>query len=223
MLKEAGRAMAGLHSVAAEVKFGPGIDFQGLELRSATSRIRLPGSSDTVFKVMRGDFLLDLHVVTTGGRVFIRLPFAQFTELAPAQAREVPDLARLFDSTSGLPALLATGRNLKYVRAQRVGDADSDGVSATYGAADIGRLLGGLAPSSDVDAVIWAGEQDHLVRRAELSGRFAGSAQLVKVEVDLHDFNRAVTVTPPPVLASPIPPPLPPATASPEPSAPPSP
>src|SRR5260370_14456037 len=88
LLREAGRAMGGLHTVAADVKFGPGITLQGLTLSSATTKVQLPGQSDTVIKVKQGDFLVDLRVVTTGGHVFLRLPFSQFTEASAAQAGE---------------------------------------------------------------------------------------------------------------------------------------
>src|SRR5260370_32962233 len=78
--RNACRAMGGLASVGAAVTFGPGVALQGLTLSSASARVKLPGDSDTVFKLKQGDFLVDLRVVTTGGHVYLRLPFSQFTE-----------------------------------------------------------------------------------------------------------------------------------------------
>src|SRR5260370_2491662 len=82
--------MGGLHTVAADVKFGPGITLQGLTLSSATTRVQLPGQSDTVLKVKQGDFLVALRVVTTRGHVFLRLPFSQFTGPSASQPAPVP-------------------------------------------------------------------------------------------------------------------------------------
>src|SRR2546423_308082 len=91
VLRQPGQAMANLHSVSADVKFGPGVVLQGLTLSSATAKLQLPGQSDTVFKVKQGDFLVDLRVVTTGGHVYLRLPFSQLTEVSADDARDIPD------------------------------------------------------------------------------------------------------------------------------------
>ncbi|MDQ6772598.1 MAG: LppX_LprAFG lipoprotein [Candidatus Dormibacteraeota bacterium] len=199
VLEQAAEAMARVHSVALDAKFGAGISVQGLQLQSATSRLALPGQSDTAFKVRRGDFLLDLRVVTVGGQVFIRLPFAQFTELSPAQAAEVPDLARLLDPKTGLPGLLTSGREVRYEATEQMGGVSTDRVAAVYAPADVGHLLGGLTPSSDVKALIWVGRDDHLVRRADLTASFGQTGKPAAIEVDLHDFDRSVTITPPAV------------------------
>jgi hypothetical protein len=190
--------MAGLHSVSADVKFGPGIVLQGLTLSSATTRVQLPGQSDTVFKVKQGDFLVDLRVVTTGGHVFLRLPFSQLTELTAAQAQEVPDLSQLFDQKSGLGALLPTGKNTRSQGSEQVAGEDSDKVSTTYTAEQVGQLLGGAAkPAGDVQATIWASRSDHYVRRVILNGPLLEAGKAVQVQVDLHDFNQPVTITTP--------------------------
>src|SRR5262245_37223153 len=64
VLRQAGQALGGLHTVAADVKFGSGIVVAGLTLSSATTKVAVPGQSDTVIKVKQGDFLVDLRVVT---------------------------------------------------------------------------------------------------------------------------------------------------------------
>ena len=198
VLRQAGQAMAGLHSLAADVKFGPGVVLQGLTLSSATTQVQLPGESDTVFKVKQGDFLLDLRVVSTGGQLYLRLPFSQFTPVAPADASEVPDLTQLFNATSGLPALLPAGRDAKYEATEQIAGADSDRVTTTYTADQIGKLLGGaIKPAGDIKATIWAGRSDHYVRRVILSGPLLEAGKSVQVQVDLRDFNKPVSIAKP--------------------------
>jgi LppX_LprAFG lipoprotein len=198
VLRQAGQAMAGLRSVSADVTFGPGVVLQGLTLSSASAKIQLPGDSDTTFKLKQGDFLVDLRVVTTGGHVYVRLPFSQFTEFTPAQAREVPDLSRLFDAKAGLPALLPAGKDAKYVASEQVGGVATDRVSATYTADQVGQLLSGsVTPAGDIQATIWAGQADHYVRRVVLQGPLLAAGKNVMVSVDLHDFNRKVTIANP--------------------------
>jgi hypothetical protein len=198
VLRQAGQAMAGLHSVGADVKFGPGVALQGLTLSSATTTLQLPGESDTVFKVKQGDFLVDVRVVTTGGHTYLRLPFSQFTEVTPEQAREVPDLSQLFDQKTGLPAVLTAGKDTRYLATEQVAGVDSDKVATTYTADQVGQLLGGAAkPAGDVQATIWAGRSDHYVRRVILNGPLLEAGKDVQVQVDLHDFNKPVTITNP--------------------------
>ena len=198
VLRQAGQAMGGLHSVAADVKFGSGIVVSGLTLSSATTKVQLPDQSDTVIKVKQGDFLVDLRVVTSGGHTYLKLPFSQFTEVTRAQAGEVPDLLQLFDSKSGLPAALPAGTGTRYLGTERLTGVDTDKVSTTYSADQVGQLLGGVVkPAGDVKATIWVGRSDHYVRRVNLNGPLLQAGKDVLVVVDLHDFNRPVTITTP--------------------------
>jgi hypothetical protein len=198
VLRQAAQAMGGLRSVSADVTFGPGVVLQGLTLSSASSKVQLPSDSDTTFKLKQGDFLVDLRVVTTGGHVYIRLPFSQFTEVTPAEAREVPDLSQLFDARSGLPAVLPQGKDAKYVAAEQVDGVTTDHVAAVYTPDQVGQLLGAsVKPAGDIQTSIWVGRADHLVRRVILSGPLLEAGKNVQVQVNLHDFNRPVTITNP--------------------------
>lgn len=196
VLGDAGRAMAGLHSVSADVKFGPGITLQGLTLSSATSKIQLPSDSDTVFKVKQGDFLLDLRVVTTGGHVYLRLPFSGFTEATPEQAKEVPNLSGLFDRSNGLPAILSRGQDQRYLGTEQVAGVTCDKVSSTYTADQVGQILS-IKPAGEVRTTVWAGQSDHYVRKVTLSGPLLEAGKVVQVEIDLHDFNQPVSIPTP--------------------------
>jgi lipoprotein LprG len=198
VLRDAGHSMASVKSVKADAKFGPGVSLQGLTLTTASSSVLLPDQSDTTFKVKQGDFLVDVRVVTSGGHVYLRLPFSRFSELSDTQAAEIPNLARLFDPNSGLASVLAAGKNPSYQGTEKVGDADSDKVSTSYTAAQVGRLLG-LTPAGPVNATVWAGQSDHLVRRVILAGPLLQAGKNVQVQVDLHDFNRPVEITAPAV------------------------
>jgi hypothetical protein len=198
VLRQAGQAMSGLHSVSADVKFGPGIVIEGLTLSSASTRVQLPSDSDTVLKVKQGDFLVDVRVVTSGGHVYLQLPFSQLTEVTQDQARVLPDLSQLFNQQSGLPVVLPAGRDTRYLGTEQVGGVDCDKVSTTYAADQVGQLLGGsVQPAGDVQATIWVGRSDHYVRRVVLNGPLLSAGRSVQVEVDLHDFNQPVTITTP--------------------------
>lgn len=190
--------MAKLKTVSAALKFTKGtVSFQGYVLTGANALVRLPSDSDTTYKVRYQDVLISLEVVIAGGHVFLRAPFAGFTEVKGAAAADIPDVAKLFDINTGLPAMIPAGQNPRYIGAEKVGDVDSHKVGATYTAAQIRTLLPQLASSGDVTATIWIGGSDHLIRKAVLEGPFGDGGAASAVEIDLSGFNAAIAISSP--------------------------
>jgi hypothetical protein len=199
-LRDGGASFASLKTVNASLKFTKGtVSFEGYGLVSASAAVRLPNDSDTIYKIRQGDVQISLQVVITGGRVYIHPPFSGFTELAGVDATAVPNLAKLFDPTKGLPAVIPAGRNPKYLGSEKVGDVDCHKVEAVYGPDQIKGMLSQLASSGDVDATIWIGGSDHLIRKAVLSGKFGDNGTDSTVEVDLSGFNGSVSIASPAV------------------------
>ena len=84
--------------------------------------------------------------------------------LTASQAADIPDLARLFDPQTGLPAVIPQGRNPKYLGAETIDNVDSHKVEATYTGDQVKGMLAQLSSQGDVDAVIWVGGSDHYIR-----------------------------------------------------------
>jgi len=197
-LKQGASAIAGLKTVTATLKVTKGtISFQGFALVSATAAIRLPDVSDTVYLVRQQDLQLGLEVVIIGGHVFLKPPLLRFEPLTAAQAADIPDLARLFDPVTGLPAIIPLGRNPKYLGVETIDNVDSHRVEATYTADQVKGMLSQLSSQGDVDAVIWVGGSDHYIRKAVLTGKFGDNGSEATVEVDLKGFNGSVTIASP--------------------------
>lgn len=197
-LRQGGQATGSLKTVVATMKVTQGtISFQGFSLVSATAAVRVPDESDTTYKVRQQDIQLGFEVVILSGRVFFKPPLLRFTELTAQQAADIPDLARLFDPTHGLPAVIPAGRNPQYEGAESVDGVDSHKVSAIYTAAQINGLLPQLASKGDVTADIWVGGSDHYIRKAVLGGNFGDNGTLSVVEVDLSNFNATVNIASP--------------------------
>jgi LppX_LprAFG lipoprotein len=198
VLRDAGTAMAKLNTVSATLKFTKGsVSFQNYVLTGATAVVRLPADSDTIYKVKYQDVLIGLEVVITGGHVYLRPPFSGFTEVTGATAAAIPDLAKLFDVNTGLPAMIPAGHSPTYIGTEKVADVDSYKVGATYSAAQIAKLLPQLSSSGDVAATIWVGGSDHLIRKALLSGPFGDGGTASTVEIDLSGFNAVVAIASP--------------------------
>jgi len=138
-----------------------------------------------------------IEVIIAGGHVYLHIPFSAYQELTGSQAAEVPDMAKLFDPTKGLPAVIPEGRNLKYIGADKVDGVDVQKIGATYSADQVRAMLAQLSSSVDVNAELWVGSSDHLIRKAVLAGAFGDGGTEAAVEVDISKFNAAVNITPP--------------------------
>ena len=199
-LRGGGAAMAKLKTVHANLKFTKGtVTFRGFALVAARAAVRLPGDSDATYTVRQQDVQIALEVIIAGGRVYLHLPFSGYNELTGADAADIPDLAKLFDPKTGLPAVIPAGRNPKNLGAEKVDEVDSNKVEATYDASQIQSMLPQLKSSGDVDALFWIGGSDHLIRKAVLSGLFGDNGTPSSVEVDLSGFNGSITIPTPPV------------------------
>jgi hypothetical protein len=197
-LRDAAAAMAKLSTVDAQLKFTKGaISFQGFTLVSAKTSVRLPGDSDTIYTVKQQDLAFSLEVVIVDGHVYLHLPFSKYQEMTGSQAAAIPDLAKLFDPTSGLPAVIPAGRNLSDAGADKVDGVDVQKINATYSADQLNSMFAQLSSTVDVKAVVWVGVSDHLIRKAQLDGAFGDGGKEAAVEVDISGFNAAVNITPP--------------------------
>lgn len=197
-LRQGAGAMAKLKTVTATLKFTKGtVSFQGFTLASAKAAVRLPGDSDATYTVKDQDLSISIEVVIAGGHVFVHVPFSTFQEVTGTDAAAIPDLAKLFDAATGLPAVIPAGRNAKYLGHDQAGGVDTYRISATYSADQVHSMLAQLSSSGDVDAVIWVGTSDHLIRKATLDGPFGDGGKESAVEVDIAGFNSSVSITSP--------------------------
>jgi hypothetical protein len=197
-LRDAATAMAKLSTVKADLKFTKGaITFQGFTLIGAKTSVRLPGDSDTIYTVKQQDLAISLEVLIAGGHVYLHLPFSTYQEMQGSQAAAIPDLAKLFDPATGLPAIIPAGRNLSDAGADKVDGVDVEKINATYSADQVSSMFAQLTSSVDVKAVVWVGASDHLIRKAQLDGAFGDGGKEAAVEVDISGFNAAVNITPP--------------------------
>ena len=104
-------------------------------------------------------------------------------------------LFRSFDPTTGLPAVIPQGTDPKYVSKGQVDGQDCYQVATTYTAAQVRNLISELDSSGPVDARVWVGTSDHLVRKAVLSGAFGDDGTAATVEVTISSFNGPVVIS----------------------------
>lgn len=197
-LRDGAVAMAGLKSVSATLKFTKGtLTFQGFTLVSARAAVQVPADSDTTYTVKQQDISISFEVVISGGHVYLHLPLANWQEVTGTEASAVPDLAKLFDQTTGLPALIPAGSKPAYISTDQVDGKSAYQIATSYTAGQVRSLLAQLSSSGPVDARIWVDDSDHLIRKAVLSGTFGDGGKEASVEVDMAGFNAPVVIASP--------------------------
>lgn len=197
-LQQGASALAQLNSVSATLEFTKGaITFQGFTLVSARTSVQLPADSDTVYTVKEQDISISLEVVIAAGHVYLHLPFSSYREVTGADAHALPDLARMFDRTTGLPAMLPQGIKPSVTSTDKVDGHDAHQVKTSYTSAQVQSLLPQLTSTSDVSARIWVDVSDHLIRKAVLDGPFGDGGKEASLEVDLSGFDAPVTINSP--------------------------
>jgi len=198
VLRDGAAAMAGLKTVTATLKFTKGtISFQSLTLITANARVRLPGDSETAYNLKQQDVTIGIKVVIIGGHIYLQVPFSSFREVSGPEAATIPDLAKLFDPATGLPAVIPAGAKATYVSTEAIDGVSCYQVAADYKPEQIRSMLPQLNSNGIVHARLWVGIADHFIRKAVLVGAFGDGGKDASVEVSLKNFNDEVTITPP--------------------------
>jgi len=203
VLRDGAVAMSKLKTVSATLKLTKGtVSLQGFSLVSARTAVRLPADSDTIYTVKQQGVTIGLEVVIAGGHVYLHVPFSNLQEVTGPEAAAFPDMARLFDSRTGLPAVIPAGSSPKYVSTDQVAGASAYQVSTTYTPEQVRGLLAQLNSSGPVAARVWVDTTNHLIRKAVLAGAFGDGGLDAAVQVDISGFDSAVTITSPSAASS---------------------
>lgn len=198
VLRDGASAMAKLSTVSATLKLTKGtISLQGFTLVTAKTAVRLPAESDTVYTVKEKDVTIGLEVVISGGHVYLHVPFSPFQEVKGTQASAFPDMAKLFDPATGLPAVIPGGAKPQYVSTDQVDGKSTYQVSTSYTPEQVRALLSALNSSGPVAARVWVDSSTHVIRKAVLAGAFGDNGTDASVEVGITGFDKPVVITSP--------------------------
>ncbi|HVH62794.1 MAG TPA: LppX_LprAFG lipoprotein [Candidatus Dormibacteraeota bacterium] len=197
-LHDGAAAMGRLKTISATLKFTKGaITFQGFTLVSARTAVQLPSDSDTTYTVKEQDVSISIEVVISGGHVYVHVPFSTLREVTGADAQALPDLAKLFDASTGLPAVIPSGTKPTYISTDQVDGASAYQIGTSYTSDQVRGLLAQLNSNGPVNARIWVDASDHLIHKAVLDGAFGDGGKEASVEVDMSGFNAPVNITSP--------------------------
>ncbi|MFJ6669471.1 LppX_LprAFG lipoprotein [Actinosynnema sp. NPDC091369] len=179
------KASAGMKSVTS-THFTIKVDGElpGVTVKDAEGDLNAEGQSQGRAKVEQFGQLIEVEYVLVEQDLYFKGPTGGFTKLPAALAGQVYDPTAILDPDKGVARVLADARDAKTV-------SDDGGVAVVE--ATVPRdVVAGLVPGIDADVASQFSLKDERLQKA-LFTLPSGA----KVTIELSDFNKPVTVSPP--------------------------
>jgi hypothetical protein len=164
---------------------------------SAEGDIRRPDDVSAVGLVRSGSVLLEIRLISVGGRLFLKSATGGWQQVPPAFAGSVFSPSALFASETGLFAILPKGTQARQTGDESVGADATHRVEARFTTDQIAAFLPGVQRGQTLQAKLWIGHNDHRLRRAVLSGRMYDAQKDTVATVELGAFDKPVRIEPP--------------------------
>ncbi|MFD1149240.1 LppX_LprAFG lipoprotein [Saccharothrix hoggarensis] len=179
------RAAAGMKAVTS-THFTIKVDGElpGVTVKDAEGDLNAAGESQGRAKIEQFGQLIEVEYVLVGQDLHFKGPTGGFTKLPAALAGQVYDPSAILDPDKGVAHVLGSARDAKTVSVD-------DGVAVVE--ATVPRdVAAGLVPGIDADV-----RSEFSVRDDRLLKAVFTLPAGAKVTIDLSDFNKPVTVSPP--------------------------
>ena len=195
LLQESGRRMAELHTFFFKIQHqGGGTPFGGLEVQEVSGYVISPDRMQITFTARSGGFLLESQLITIGDETFISNPFTG--EWQPSGEGASP--FGFFDPQKGIAAITANATGAIYSGQGRAKGVTAYRIRASLVADDLRAFVEETAGDAPVEAELWIGVEDLLLRKVVLRGRLTPSeVDGITRTIELNYFNRDVTIEPP--------------------------
>ena len=162
-----------------------------------------PGKFKGDLDIKFGDNIATVSVISIGGSVYAKLPFATtYTKTDPARFG-LADPADLMDPDKGVSTLLVKSTEAKLSGKTRIGKEVVQEVTAKVPGRLIADLLVSAEPAKPVAATFGLTEATGEVRRVTLKGPFFKAGVDSTLTLVLDRYGAPVTITAPPGVASP--------------------
>jgi lipoprotein LprG len=179
------KASAGMKSVTS-THFTIKVDGElpGVTVKDAEGDLNAEGQSKGRAKVEQFGQLLEVEYVLVEQDLYFKGPTGGFTKLPAALAGQVYDPTAILDPEKGVAKVLADARDAR--------TKSNDGGVAVVEATVPRDVVAGLVPGIDADVA-----SEFSVRDEKLQQALFTLPNGAKVTIELSDFNKPVTVSPP--------------------------
>jgi LppX_LprAFG lipoprotein len=169
----------------------------GTTLKSGTGDLARPGELRGTFQIAIDGLPTNISIIETGGKFYVKLPFASSYQITSPSKFGFGDPAQLIDPNTGVSRLLTQISGPKVTGKTRVNGEVLENISGTVPGSDVTEFLPDVAPSQPVQLVLGINPSSAQVRQVQVTGPFAQATTQSTYLVTLTDYNEAVTITAP--------------------------
>ena len=170
----------------------------GTVITAGDGDARRPDAVRGTLQVVVNGLPLHIAMVSTGGTLYVKLPFGTGYERTDPSRYGVADPARLIDPRAGLSSLLVDATQASAAGRDRFRGEELEEVEVTLPGAPVAHLLTSADPGQDVHGRVGIDPRSHEVRRVVLTGPFFDAHQQSTYTLILDRYGETVQITPPP-------------------------
>ncbi len=148
-------------------------------------------------KVLQSGFGVTVHILSTGGRFLVELPFTTTYEQTDPSKYGFGDPATLLDPDKGLSSLLVNTLSASMADRDRFNGEELDEVDVSLPGDRVAALLTSADRSKPVKGRIGIDSGNHQIRRVVLTGPFFDARKDSTFTLVLDNYGENVTITPP--------------------------
>jgi len=166
----------------------------GLELRSTTGVMVRPDRLDTQMLTQFSGFLVQVHVISIGDVTYMTNPIGRGWQVFGSGVSPVA----FFDPANGVSLILNSVMEPSILEETDVGGTPSYRIRGRIPAESVQFIAGGFVEDTILDAELFIGIEDSLLRRVFLDGRTSDEEpEGINRTLSFSDFNGSFTIVPP--------------------------
>ena len=197
VLDQSSERMAALTSFRFDLRNEDGttpLGGTGLELRSATGVMVRPDRLDTQVLARFSGFLVQVHVISIGDVTYMTNPLGRNWQVFDGGLSPLA----FFDPANGVSLILNSIVEPFILEQTNVDGTPSYRIRGRLPAESVQFIAGGFVEGSMLDAELFIGIDDLLLRRVYLDGRIiAEEPEGINRTLSFSDFNGSFTIVPP--------------------------
>lgn len=170
----------------------------GTVLTSGEGDLARPNQLSGDFQISVDGLPTKVSIIETGGKFYVKLPFASRYQLSDPSKFGFGDPAKVIDPNSGVSHLLTQVSGAKVSGHTRINGEALETVTGTVPGASVTQFLPDADPSKPVAVVLEINPTSAEVRQVQVTGPFASTNTKSTYVLTLTKYNESVTITAPP-------------------------
>jgi hypothetical protein len=173
------------------------VPVDGTRLVSGQGVVARPKQFQGKMAVLLNGSKVSVDLVSTGGKVYAKLPFSNDFQVTDPATFGLSDPANLIDATTGISRMFGELSDITNQGEQRIGDDVVTELDGSLPGALVEDLLTSADPATPVKAELYITKSTQQLRRAVLTGPFFTKGQDSTCNILLDKYGDPVSITAP--------------------------